>query len=217
MHPGKLRSIFVVAAIVCAVSQVASNAFAGTPAIATFENFDEGNAFHPSFTDPASGITFSDSTSANANFVIEYATNSSWSAPMFQGNRYMTGNGFVPGDGASMGARFGFTATLPQPARFVELDMAGRGVTGTYSVSLVIQNSSGTTLGSQTVTFNPDEPQQHHMRVDSQGNDVARFLVTTGTSGFNAVDNINFVPEPSAGVFGMAMLVAMLRRSDRRA
>ncbi len=116
-----------------------------------------------------------------------------------------------------MGAKFGFMATLPQLARFVELDLAVSNHTDPYSVSLIAQNSNGVQLGSQTITVTNFNPEQFHLKVESASTNIAKFVLTTGTSGFNAVDNINAaVPEPSAGIACAAAFLAMSSRGSRR-
>lgn len=170
---------------------------------ATFESYAEGSSYKPSFTDADSGIFFSNSTAANGNFVIEYASGSNWTAPMFQNNKYLGANGYAPGNGASLPAEFGFTGTLPQWAKSVELDVAGDSSTSAslYSMTLTIQDMDGVTLGSDTVNFNSNLPQEYHLTASSTKINIARFLLVPGTNGFDAVDNINaIVPEPSDGV-----------------
>jgi hypothetical protein len=197
------------------IGSVAPPAF---PATATFENFNEGDSFTPSFTDPLSGIQFFTSSAAgNTNLVIEYANSTSWTAPMFQNNKYLTGNGYSPGNGASLGAQFGFNATLPQLARSVELDIAGDSVSGPYGVSLVIQNSSGVTLGLQTANFGPGFPQQVHVRAESANFDIAKFQIVPGSGGFDGVDNITaLAPEPATGATGAVVLMSGFGRSIGR-
>jgi hypothetical protein len=183
--------------------------------VATFENYAEGAHFKPSFTDPVSGIAFSNSTAANGNFVIEYANSSSWTAPMFQDNHYLAANGYAPGIGASLPARFGFTATLARLSLFVELDLVGlNSGSSHYDVSFLIQNTGGATLASQTVSFTSGLPKQYHLRLDSSSYDIASFRITTLDVGCNAIDNINaFAPEPSvAAAAGALMLMPALRR-----
>jgi hypothetical protein len=185
--------------------------------IANFENFSEGTSFKPSFTDPRSGITFSNSTAFLGNFVIEYATNSTWSAPMFQNNRYLVANGYVLGNGASLPANFGFTAMLPQLALLVELDVVGNSSSSAVpcGVSLLIQDSGGATISSQTATLTSGSPQQYHLKAESPICNFARFLITTSNAGFDGVDNINVLtPEPSAAVGGALLIFPLLWRGS---
>lgn len=179
---------------------------------ATFENFNEGMNFVSSFIDPASGITFSNSTFGN--FVIEYGNDSSWPAAMFQNNKYLVAGGYAPGNGASLPGKFGFTATLPELARSVEMDVAGSSDASTpYTVTLVVENSLGATVGSQTASFTPAAPQEIHLTASSANLDIAQFMVVPGTGGFDGVDNINeIVPEPGVGVAAMIGSIALWRR-----
>jgi hypothetical protein len=187
--------------------------------VASFENFNEGDNFKPSFTDPVSGITFSNSIMGTtaSNFTIEYANSASWPAPMFQNNKYLTAGGYAPGNGASLPGQWGFTGTLPQPARTVELDLAGESLSGTYSVSFLIQNIDGVTLASQTVNFTSGPPQQYHLTQSSANVDIARFLIVPGTNGFDAADNISaLVPEPTVSIGGAVGLIYALGRTLAR-
>jgi hypothetical protein len=87
--------------------------------VATFENFVEGQNFKPGFVDPQSGIRFRDSTHLDGGFTIDYST-----TPFGTGN-YLTAGGVVAGPGGWLGAFFGFTADLPEPARRVGMDVTG--------------------------------------------------------------------------------------------
>jgi hypothetical protein len=222
-----IASIFCLIALLAASARgqddVLTDLVTTASGVATFENFSEGASFKPTLTDPLSNIVFSSSTAVNHNFVVEYANQPSVPAAMFQNNKYLSANGYSPGNVGGLAGNFGFTATLPQPAQYVELDLAGTrgsGAAGAYGVSLLALDTTGAALGSQTVSFGTvGLVQQYHLRVDAPDFTIAKFMLTTSDEGADGVDNIYAsVPEPTTTFAATAMILAIgtARRKPRR-
>jgi hypothetical protein len=115
---GLLRKRHLICFALVSVIQAAAPGRASA-GVSTFEQFTEGRTFTGSFTDPASGITFSNSSSNT--FTVEFGA----ATPEFPGvlpGKYIEGGGFVPGPLTSFLVGFGFTATFPKPASHVSLD-----------------------------------------------------------------------------------------------
>ena len=115
---------------------------------ADFENFIEGDHFRPSFTDPHSGIFFTNSTAANQNFVIEYANDPRSS--FYSNNKFLSANGLSFGPGFGLPGNFGFTAILPNFASRVTLD-AGVSDTLNALCTLTLTGYDSTNRGFQFV------------------------------------------------------------------
>ena len=91
--------------------------------VANFENFTEGDFFFPSFTDPASGIFFVDSTGPDpGEWVIEF-TGARPDLPTASPGNYLSSLGYVPGPSLLLPYEFGIRGILPTLADRVSMTL----------------------------------------------------------------------------------------------
>ncbi|HEX3358555.1 MAG TPA: hypothetical protein VHS31_16390 [Tepidisphaeraceae bacterium] len=167
-------------------------AFPTLAATATFENFSEGQSFSTSFTDPLSGIFFSNPTALNHDFVIEYGGPDP-QLPDITPGHYLKSNGYAPGDGISVSPNTGFTATLPSAALLLSMDFVYISP-GTLTVNAF--DAQGNIVATQSVTPPPGNFLEGHLALQSPSPFV-KFTATSTVDGIG-YDNIHFdVPEPS--------------------
>jgi PEP-CTERM motif len=196
------------------------------PSIADFQNFS-AQLISASFTDPKSGIVFSNSQNSGGVFGIQDSSTYHFSsAPTFLPTIYLTGNGITTDtSGAIVAGDFGFDAALPGaaflPAAFRSISVAifyfsptdaGGAVTlqgfdtANNVVASAVRNINQSDWGESSITISATSPSISKFSIRASG-------LSTG------YDNITFtaVPEPSTLTLlaiGAVGLVAM-RRSAR--
>ena len=181
---------------------------------ADFENFIEGDHFRPSFTDPHSGIFFTNSTAANQNFVIEYANDPRSS--FYSNNKFLSANGLSFGPGFGLPGNFGFTAILPNFASRVTLD-AGVSDTLNALCTLTLTGYDSTNRIVDSNSFRGPVPpfSQTALRIDSTALDIDHIILSTENC-FVAYDNITInVPEASGIGGALAMWIGCVMRHKR--
>ena len=189
---------------------------AGAAGIANFENFYEGNFFNPSFTDPVSGIFFSNSTAANQDFVMEFGAFSP-QRPLTSPGIYMGANGWAPGDGISLPYQFGLDARLPENSGIVQMEMI-YAVSGGNTVNVTGLNENNQVVANTSFHTTSGNFVETTLTLTSASNNI-RTIHIEAIDIFNAFDNIRFapIPEPgTAGVLAGALVVGMSRRRRRR-
>jgi len=186
--------------------------------VADFESYPEGTSFKPSFLDSQSGIFFTNSTAFSHNFVIEYATSTTSTDPIYSNNKYLVANGFAPGNGASLPGNFGFTGNLPGPANHISIDV-GIIQNGPAACTVILSgyDMQDQLLDSDASSLTTPAPfGQRHLEVDSSGFEMLRFVLAVDhcSTGYDNITAV-IVPEP-----GSAMLVVggglLLRRYRRQ-
>ena len=128
---------------------------AASAGVVTFENFSEGQAFSSTFTDPATGVVFYDSTT-NV-FGIEYGA----ADPLFPGvlpGHFLVGGGFVPGNGTGFVVGFGFTARFPLPVDHASIDVLYRTVDQSFGSTITAQALTQADKVIETKTFTLSSP-----------------------------------------------------------
>jgi hypothetical protein len=175
--------------------------------VATFENFNEGDSFEPSFTDLLSGITFHDSTHANGGFTIEF------SGTEFGGGNYLSAGGYAPGPGHSWAGNFGFVGDLPSLAQRVSVDVT-HSVGDTSSIKMRAFDADGNLLMVDSAPMGA--PPNFVLTVTSRNFAIARFQLQGGAAIATGYDNISYeiVPEPGlvSGLLGIGALSMRRRR-----
>lgn len=196
---------------VALIAGLTSAASAQVTHVATFENFTEGQAFKPSFTDPLSGITFRDSTASGHGFSIDYAIDP------FGVSTYLTSGGYTPGDGRTLGYDFGFTADLPAPAIRVGLDVAYvPGTVGSPAGTMLrAYNTSGAVVAQTTVPGFVASP--FHLEATSLAYDIVRLSITVPDIA-TGYDNVSYtvLPEPVGMTALVCPVLASLAMRRRR-
>lgn len=186
-----LRRIRIAALIACAAAVSSANA-----QIVTFEDYPEG-FIGSSFTDPATGIHFSNSTQG----IFSIEESGSPAEPGWFDGKYLGGSAYSPGPtGSGRWGNFGFSANLPDAVHFISIlvnastlysDFPGEVQLEAYRadgsfIALHHYEVTGFLLG-ETFTLS----------VNSPNDDIDRIsLHVFGV--FTAYDNIALVPEPIA-------------------
>jgi hypothetical protein len=165
---------------------LAASANAQITRIATFENYAPGAAFQPSFTDALSGITFSRST--NPPLPGGFAINGD-PLNLFDGTNYLTAGG-GPNDG--LGANFGFSGALPEPADQVSADVF---VQGSAGVTLNGFDSMGVLVAQES---GPPSTSRFNIEISSSQYNITSFQLSVVDRG-TGYDNITYtiLPEPT--------------------
>jgi hypothetical protein len=175
---------------------------------ATFENFKEGDSFEPSFTDPLSDITFSDST--YGSFGIDY------SAMQFGGGNHLA-TMVIVGPVSSWDNFFGFTGTLPAPANRVSIDVSYPGFENVSGLLLKAFDGRNNVVAQQFGPPNyPAEP--FTMQVTSSQFDIAKFQIVPNGGIDSVYDNISYTiaPDPmNLASIATATLVYAARRARK--
>jgi hypothetical protein len=178
---------------------------------ATFENFD-GGSLGNSFTDPLSGITFSDPTFPQNDFSIQYA--GAWpTMPSMTPGHYLVGAGYSSDGGLILASGFGLTATLPSLARTLSMDVGyGNFDDGHLRVDAL---DSADNIVATVDVFPPVESfVEMHVQLESANVDIHKFR-TTATDLAVGYDNIAFdVPEPMLA--GLGGVLILFRRASKR-
>lgn len=187
---------------VLAIFATACIARAQETRVATFENFNAGDSFNSSFTDPLSGIFFHHSTHPPAGgFVIDY------SPTFFGGGNYVT-SGAGPTGG--LGAYFGFTGDLAAPANHVSIDVYSSGgfqpditLKALDATGAVAAQDSGPSVFTDPFT----------LEVTTASYKITKIQLFAGAAAAG-YDNISYsVPEPTAcGLLAMTCAFAVRRR-----
>jgi hypothetical protein len=186
-------------------------------ALCDFENFSEGNLGGGPFTDPISGITFSNPISANNNFIIEFGS-AAGARPLTSPGNVLTTNGFAPGNGFALGHQFNFTATLPAPTGQVDMEMVYTvGSGGNAQVTVIGYNSANVQVASTVFNASSGNFLETTLSLVSGGTDISSFKVTA-VDVFNGHDNIRFTPVPEPGGLAAAFVgvTALAARNRRR-
>jgi hypothetical protein len=169
---------------------LAASANAQITRTATFENFTVGQTFKPSFTDPISGIIFTNSTGPTDDFDIADGL------VEFSNDNYLGS-----GSPAGWSWEFGFTGKLPAPADQVSIEVSDGGIGYDSNVTLegldknnnVIAEQSG--ISTPPGTFGPDP---FTIQIISPDYNVVSFqVIAVGI--FTGYDNITYtiLPEPT--------------------
>ncbi len=182
--------------------------------VATFENFNEGDVFFPSFTDPLSGIFFAESGGPSPGFwVIEFAGPFPTLPTITPGN-WLNNSGFAPGPGFGINFEFGFRAILPELADRVGMDVVYATDPGAL-LTLEAFDSNGTRVGMSQVAPTPGNFLELHIEASSAQFDI-RSLRVTASNMFAGYDNVAFTPEPLSIGLLMPMAGAVALRRRRR-
>jgi MYXO-CTERM domain-containing protein len=204
---------FVVAV---AAGLLAANS-ASAAGIAKFENFPEGLIAFGPFTDPLSGITFSNPASANQNFTSEFGDFAP-ARPLTSPGNFLSSNGWAPGGGIALPYQFGFDAHLPEASGLVQMELIyALGSSGGNTVTVTGLNSAGATVASTSYHATSGFFVETTMTLSSPSNDISAIHVVANDI-FDGFDNIRFspVPEPaSAGAAGVIGVGAFVRRRRR--
>ncbi|MEM6750265.1 MAG: PEP-CTERM sorting domain-containing protein [Planctomycetota bacterium] len=170
----------------------------------------EGNLF-ATFVDPVTGAIFSNSTSANMNFVAEF---SSFDAirPLTSNGTHLSTNGFSPGPGFGVAPNFSFDLTLPNPSTFLSFDVVL--ADDAFDIDILAYDAGGAFIG--TYTDSVSGPLFGEDSVNATFTSAATFFEFRPDPNTNqGYDNFRFaVPEPaSAGLLTLgATLIARRRR-----
>ena len=175
---------------------------------AAFENYAAGTDLGTSFTDPLSGIAFSDPTPPHLFFI---------------GNglpEFGRGNDLAGGDGGAEGY-LGFVATLPFTSDQVSVDIAWSG-TPPGSSGITLEgfnglNAAGALITQQTIS-NAADP--YTLQINSNQYNINSFKVEVDAVSA-AYDNISYtiLPEPSqiSCLIAGASFFVMRRRATAHA
>jgi hypothetical protein len=172
--------------------------------VATFENFTRGQQFKSSFTDPISGIVFSDSTTSTGGFTIAGGL-----------SEFGNGNYLNSGGDSGWGFQFGFTGTLPVSANFIAIDVSTGGIGNSSSVELKAFNSSNAMIDEK---LGPnDQIDAFTLEITSSQYDIAYFEIAAVDIA-TGYDNISFttnVPEPSSLLLILGVGAFIMRPSKQ--
>jgi len=189
--------------------------FASAAGIAKFENYPEGLIAFGPFTDPLSGITFSNPVSANMNFTSEFGDFSP-SRPLTSPGNYLSSNGWAPGGGISLPYQFGFDALFPEPSGLVQMELI-YALNGGNTVTVTGRNAAGATVATTTFHATSGNFVETTLTLTSASNNISSIHVVANDI-FDGFDNLRFsaIPEPaSVGSVAMVGLVALARRRRR--
>jgi hypothetical protein len=196
-----------------ALAAILLTALSGAPAhggVATFENFNEGDFFFPSFTDPLSGIFFAESTGPDpGEWVIEF-TGPLAGLPTISPGNYLVSVGYAPGPGASLPYQFGMRGVLPELADRVFMTVAYASDPGA-SITMEGFDDAGSLVATTTIIPPLASFRELEIGVVSSSVNIRSFRVTP-TNIFVGYDNITFVPEPGAAIVAACPLVLLRRR-----
>ena len=190
----------------------ASTTHADSPTthVADFENYSEGATFNSIFPETKSQIFFSNANSISHSFVIEYGNNLGPQS-FFNSNKYLTSNGFSPGDGISLAGNFAFTAYTPGPANHISMDIAAISNSATpCTVTLSGYSIDDQLIASDSFTLpNTFGPTIHTFQIDSTSYNITRFTTSLMNLCSAGYDNITLtsIPEPS---FALALFLSPL-------
>jgi hypothetical protein len=200
--------------VIASIASLLAAGSAGASGIAKFENYPEGLIAFGPFTDPTSGITFSNPVSANMNFTSEFGDFSP-SRPLTSPGNYLSSNGWAPGGGIALPYQFGFTATLPEASGLVQMELIyALGVSGGNTVTVTGLSATGTTVAMTSFHATGGNFTETTLTLTSLSNQISSIQVVA-TDIFDGFDNIRFspIPEPtSVGSIAVAGMVAMARR-----
>ncbi len=202
--------------LVCRVPHVGGNSLLRHPRERSYvENFPEGSLGTKPFTDPLSGIRFSEPTAIGGNYIIEFAGQTP-NLPTISPGNYLKSNGYVPGPGYSASPNTGFTVTLPTLAQHISFDFLyvddGGGSLTVQAFSTTGQLVAQHSLSPPVASF-----VEGHFDLSSATVDIHFFKMRSTLDGIG-YDNIAFiVPEPFAGsiLAALAMLAAISRGHQR--
>ena len=169
--------------------------------IATFENFSVGTEFKPAFTDPLSGLTFTNSTGLNQDFVIDPGV------PEFGFSNELASGAI----GSIWSVQFGFTAILPTLANSVSIDVSVHGVNGLDDSKVVLKcfDQNNVLLGQKAGPSTNIDP--FTLQFQTSNYQIAYFqLQVADNTMATAYDNLAYTtaPEPAylAAFFGLVFL-----------
>ncbi|MHC4159873.1 MAG: PEP-CTERM sorting domain-containing protein [Planctomycetota bacterium] len=178
--------------------------------IADFENFSEGFCAS-SFTDPDSGMFFYDLLDIDNAACIEYVGPSA-NRNIFSDTNYLTGSGYSPGDGASLGYNFGFTADLGLAADFVSVDVffSNHQTNGTLTLN---GYNNGNLVKTETLLFSGFHNfEETTISIEAPLAEITRIEVIPDGM-FTGYDNVTAVPEPTTFILlGLGGLVLKRKR-----
>ena len=174
-----------------------------------FETVPEGNLFS-SFTDPVTGAVFTNSTSANANFVAEFNAFDPI-RPLTSDGTYLSTNGFSPGPGFGVAPNFSFDLTLPNPSTFLSFDVVL--ADDAFDIDIHAYDAGGTFIG--TYTDSVSGPLFGEDSVNATFGSAATFFEFRPDPNTNqGYDNFRFaqVPEPASAALLAGVGGLLLRR-----
>lgn len=172
---------------------------------ADFENFSEGFCAS-SFTDPVSGISFYDFLNPLGSACIEYVGTIA-DREVFSNTNYLTGSGYVIGDGGSTSYNFGFTAELGLAADFVHVNVLFSILDTTGTLTLNGYNNNNL-VKTETIVLS-GERGETTISIKVPSAEITHIeLIPDGL--FTGYDNLTAIPEPGTvllvGLGGLALL-----------